>query len=70
MGVLEEHRLKGIEALFYVEATRRAKEMGIEWGEMSWILEDNYKVRRGIETMGGWVYRTYRLYDIPTARDA
>ena len=42
--------------------------MGIEWGEMSWILEDNFKVRRGIEMMGGWVYRTYRLYDIPTAR--
>lgn len=68
MGVLEEHRLKGIDALFYLEATRRSKEMGIEWGEMSWILEDNFKVRRGIEMMGGWVYRTYRLYDIPTAR--
>ena len=68
MGVLEEHRLKGIEALFYLEGLRRAKEMGMEWGEMSWILEDNYKVRRGIEAMGGRLYRTYRLYDIPTSR--
>ncbi len=68
MGVLEEHRLKGIESLFYYEALRQAKAMGMEWAELSWILEDNYKVRRGIELMGGRVYRTYRLYDIPTAR--
>ncbi len=70
MGVLEEHRLKGIEALFYLEGLRRAKEMGMEWGEMSWILEDNYRIRRGIESMGGKVYRTYRLYDVATSREA
>lgn len=66
MGVLEEHRLKGIESLFYLEGCRRAKEMGMEWAELSWILEDNYKVRRGIEAMGGRIYRTYRIYDITT----
>lgn len=65
MGVLEEHRLKGIEALFYEEGCRRAQEMGMAWAEMSWILEDNYKVRRGIEMMGAEIYRTYRIYDLP-----
>jgi len=68
MGVLEEYRLKGVEALFYLEALKQAKTMGMKWAEMSWILEDNYRVRRGIELMGGRIYRTYRLYDIPTAR--
>jgi hypothetical protein len=33
---------------------------------MSWILEDNYKVRRGIEMMGTRIYRTYRMYDMNT----
>jgi len=66
MGVLEEHRLKGVEALFYQECWRTAIRKGYLWGEMSWILEDNYKVIRGIEMMGGRRYRTYRLYDIPT----
>ena len=66
MGVLEEHRLKGIESLFYQEACRVAARKGIVWGEMSWILEDNYRVIRGIEAMGGKVYRRYRLYDVAT----
>ncbi len=65
MGVLEEHRLKGIEALFYREACRVAKGKGYEWAEMSWILEDNYDVIRGIERIGGEQYRTYRVYDLP-----
>lgn len=65
MGVLEEHRLKGIEALFYQKACRVAKGRGYDWAEMSWILEDNYDVIRGIERMGGERYRTYRIYDLP-----
>lgn len=68
MGVLEEHRLKGIEALFYQEGCRIAIRKGYQWAEESWILEDNYKVRRGIEMMGGKVYRTYRIYDVPTTQ--
>jgi len=67
MGVLEQHRLKGIESLFYSEACKVAVKKGIEWAEMSWILEDNYKVRRGIEMMGGVIYRTYRIYDAPVS---
>ena len=65
MGVLEEHRLKGVESLFYQEACRVAVRKGYKWGEMSWILEDNYKVIRGIEAMGGRIYRVYRIYDLP-----
>jgi len=66
MGVLEEHRLKGIEALFYKSGCEVAARKGYKWAEMSWILEDNYKVIRGIEGMGGEVYRRYRIYDMPT----
>ncbi|HHX64531.1 MAG TPA: N-acetyltransferase, partial [Chloroflexi bacterium] len=67
MGVQEEHRLKGVESLFYQEGVRTAVNKGYTHAEMSWILEDNYKVRRGIEMMGGRHYRTYRMYDIPTS---
>jgi len=66
MGVLEEHRLKGIESLFYLEGCKVAVRKGYKWAEMSWILEDNYKVIRGIEALGGKHYRTYRMYDMPT----
>jgi GNAT superfamily N-acetyltransferase len=67
MGVLEEHRLKGVESLFYEEVTRAAIRKGYQWVEMSWILEDNYKISRAIETLGGKIYRTYRIYDVPTS---
>ncbi len=63
MGVLEEHRLKGVESLFYREGCKVAVQKGYKWAEMSWILEDNYRVRRGIENMGGRIYRTYRIFD-------
>ena len=69
MGVLEAHRLKGIEALFYEEGCRTAIRKGYEWAESSWTLEDNFAVNRGIEMMGAKHYRTYRLYDIPTKAD-
>jgi GNAT superfamily N-acetyltransferase len=69
MGVLEEHRLKGIDSLFYEEGCRMAVRKGYKMAEMSWILEDNYRVSRGIEMMGGKVYRTYRIYDIATRSD-
>ncbi|MCD6520687.1 MAG: N-acetyltransferase [Anaerolineae bacterium] len=68
MGVLEEHRIKGIEALFFLTGWKEALRKGYEWAEMSWILEDNFKVIRDIESMGGVHYRTYRMYDIPTKR--
>jgi len=68
MGVLEEHRVKGIESLFFLTGWKEALRKGYEWAEMSWILEDNFKVIRDIESMGGVHYRTYRMYDIPTKR--
>ena len=35
-------------------------------GELSWILEDNMRMRRMIETFGGKAYKTYRIYEKAT----
>jgi hypothetical protein len=35
-------------------------------GELSWILEDNMRMRRMIETFGGKAYQTYRIYEKAT----
>jgi len=64
LGVLEEHRGKGIDALLYLALFRNGTELGITRAELSWILEDNQKMNQAIERMGGRVYRTYRLYDV------
>jgi hypothetical protein len=35
---------------------------GVKKVELSWILEDNIGMRNIIESIGGWVYKTYRIY--------
>jgi len=54
--------MKFLSVLMYVEMNERAKSIGIEGGELSWTLEDNFKINRGIELMGGKVYKKYRIY--------
>jgi hypothetical protein len=63
LGVKYGYHKQGIEALLYLETFRRGFAKGFERGELSWILEDNMLMRRGIETLGGRIYKTYRLYE-------
>jgi hypothetical protein len=43
---------------------------GTTTGELSWILEDNMRMRRIIETFGGEAYKTYRIYEKALGDDA
>jgi hypothetical protein len=52
-----------LSAYMYGELSRSGARLGIEWGELSWTLEDNHPVNLGIKMMGGEVYKTYRLYE-------
>lgn len=63
MGVLEEFRNRGAETLFYVETYKRAVNLGMKWAEMSWNLEDNVLINKGLETMGAKLYKKYRLFE-------
>lgn len=63
LGVLPEYRARGIDALFYYETGLEALKKGIKFAEMSWILENNDMMNRGIRLMGGEVYKTYRFYE-------
>ncbi|MEQ9606391.1 MAG: dATP pyrophosphohydrolase [Kiloniellaceae bacterium] len=66
MGVRKAYhssRLGAALALAVVERVRQAqKAFGVEGGELSWILEDNLRMRRMIEQFGGVAYKTYRVY--------
>ena len=47
-----------------IEAARRYHvARGGKTAELSWILEDNYPVRRLIEAAGAKPYKTYRIYE-------
>ena len=63
LGVKEKYRNRGIEAVMLTEGFKRAIELGCTEVEASWILEDNTMMCRLLETFGGKVYKTYRLYE-------
>lgn len=63
LGVVPEHRNKGLEALLMDELYRRGGlARGYERAELSWVLEDNRAMNRGIEATGAKLYKTYRIY--------
>ena len=63
MGVVEEYRNRGVDALFYYETVKRAMEHGYTEAEASWILANNDMMNRAIEMMGAKIYKTYRIYE-------
>jgi hypothetical protein len=52
----------GLSTYLYAKMNRSGQKLGIQWGELSWTLEDNAPVSVGIKFMGGKVYKTYRVY--------
>ncbi|MFL5443385.1 MAG: N-acetyltransferase, partial [Myxococcales bacterium] len=67
LGVKEEyrysHRYGTLAAALYVEVAERGMKRGYVSGELSWTLEDNVLINRGIERLGAKQYKTYRVYE-------
>lgn len=62
LGVLEEYRKQGIEAIFFSKNILQARARGIIGGEASWVLESNEAMVKAAEHLNGVKYKTYRLY--------
>jgi GNAT superfamily N-acetyltransferase len=62
LGVLPEFQRSGAAGVLFYETAVRAKRLGYQYGEASWILEDNVMMNRAAETMQGKRYKTYRIY--------
>ncbi|MGE5316212.1 MAG: hypothetical protein ACM3Q4_16075 [Acidobacteriota bacterium] len=63
LGVLPEYQKSGASGVLFFETASRAKKLGYEFGEASWVLEDNLMMNRAADMMQGERYKTYRLYD-------
>jgi hypothetical protein len=67
LGIKQEFRgvrRYGALALALVaEIQTRGRALGIEWGELSWTLEDNTPVNLLIRSVRGDLYKKYRLYE-------
>ncbi|GEM_PF-60726 len=64
LGMVPEFRKRGLEALMFIETAVRAKQLGMNGGEIGWTLEDNWLINRAIESMDGRLDRRYRLFGL------
>jgi len=62
MGVLEEFRRRGIDALLSVEALRSARRKGYKWLDGSLTSEMNPTINLIARSRGAELYKRYRLY--------
>jgi hypothetical protein len=64
MGVLEEHRMRGIEAVFCCRTYDAAKKnRNYRKCELSWILESNTAANAVMKKLGARRSKTYRIYE-------
>lgn len=63
LGIVKEHRRKGLDALLYLALIKRSVEKGYTHAELSWVLEDNAAMIRPIEALGARLYKRYRIYE-------
>jgi len=65
MGVVHKYRKRGIDNILYVETYNRGTAKGYKWAELSWILETNELMRGAAESLGGKLYKIYRVVEMP-----
>jgi hypothetical protein len=67
LGVREQFRASrkygALAAVLYEEVALRGLRRGYLGGELSWTLEDNDLINRGIERMNAKRYKVYRVYE-------
>ncbi|MFQ6101149.1 MAG: hypothetical protein ACE5OS_07935 [Anaerolineae bacterium] len=64
MGILEEYRRRGIDALLYMEAVKAVYDRGYEWLDGSLTSELNPMVNLIAHRLGAERYKHYRLYQM------
>jgi hypothetical protein len=65
MGIVHKYQKMGLDLILCYDTFIIGPRNGYWWGEMSWILERNTLMNKAAETLGGHIYKTYRIYDKP-----
>jgi len=67
LGIRKKYRnvrkYAGLSTYLYTKMNRAGRDLGIQWGELSWTDEDNGPVNVAIRLMGGKIYKKYRVYE-------
>ncbi len=62
LGLKPEYLRRGIDALFYLRIYQNGLPAGYRSAEASWILEENWDMRRALERLGARADKTYRVF--------
>jgi GNAT superfamily N-acetyltransferase len=65
LGLRPGYRNRGLDAAMVTHIYIQGNAAGMWRSECSWILEDNWDMRRGLERMGAVADKTYRIYEKP-----
>jgi len=64
LGVVEDYRKMGIEAVFYAKNIQTALDKKIKSAEASWVLEDNSTLNKAIVDLNATVNKRYRVFNL------
>jgi len=64
-GIVPEHLHTGLAYILYDKLGRAITAKGYTWCELSWQLEDNQAINKFAASIGGEVYRKYRIWEKP-----
>ena len=67
LGVLEEYRGLGIDAMLYMPMVDMAVKKGYTHADFGWILDNNKAMNQIADLIHGEVYKRYRVYEKPIA---
>ncbi len=63
MGVVQEHRTRGIDLLMYYRIMLTMRAKGYQSLDSGWIVENNQDMMGVLKGLQMQIYRTYRLYE-------
>lgn len=58
-------RYGGLAAFLFAEMNQAGAALGFSFGELSFTREGDAPINTAIKVMGGKIYKTYRVYDLP-----
>ncbi|MEO0072840.1 MAG: hypothetical protein ABIK10_05355 [candidate division WOR-3 bacterium] len=64
LGVKNKFRNIGLDALLYYETFIGGIKKGYKWGDVGWVLEDNYSIINPILLWDAKLYKKYRIYHL------
>lgn len=65
LGLKPGFQKSGLGAALYLRTFQVGAPLGYRTAEASWILEDNWEMRRPLEKMGAQAYKRYRIFERP-----